>query len=103
MEPLGAELKNVVCSRSGTMLYLEIQKGKYTMKISSFRQEIRGTVAYMRVLIRGEGCGQMLSNNAYLSDSWFSGAKTAEEKITKRVDYCGPLKTSHKGFCLAML
>ena len=59
MEPLGAELKNVVCSRSGTMLYLEIQKGKYTMKISSFRQEIRGTVVYMKVLSRG---GRVWSN-----------------------------------------
>ena len=26
-----------------------------------------------------------------------------EEAITKGVDYCGPVKMSHKGFCLATL
>ena len=31
-EPLGTEMKNVACSRLGTMLHLDIQKGKEAMK-----------------------------------------------------------------------
>ena len=44
-----------------------------------------------------------MSNLTYFDDSWFSGVKTAEEVVTEGVDYCGPLKSSHKGFFLAML
>ena len=36
-EPLGTEMKNVACSMLGTMLHLEIQKGKEDMKTSEFQ------------------------------------------------------------------
>ena len=29
--------------------------------------------------------------------------KTADEVMAAGVDYCGPVKTSHKGFCLSTL
>ena len=45
MEPLGAELKNPVCSRLGTMLYLDIQKGNYAMKSFYYTQDIGGSAA----------------------------------------------------------
>ena len=32
LDPLGKELNNVVCYRLGTMLYIDIPKGKDTMK-----------------------------------------------------------------------
>ena len=35
-EPLGIEMKNVACSRLGTMLHLEIQKGEEAIKTSKF-------------------------------------------------------------------
>ena len=97
-------MKNVVCSRLGTMLHLEIQKGKEAMKKSKFQSVLGGTAACMkRLAIATKGCGQLTSNDTYFSDSWFSYVKTAEEMAAAGVDYCGPVKISHKGFCLATL
>ena len=39
----------------------------------------------------------------YFADSWFSYIKTAEEMAAAGVNYCIPVKTIHKGFCLATL
>ena len=50
-----------------------------------------------------KGCGQLTSNNTYFADSWFSGVKTTEEAMALGVDYHGPVTSSHKGFCLAIL
>ena len=98
-EPLGTEMKNVVCSRLGTMLHLEIRKGKEAMKTSKFQNVLGGTNACMkRLAIATKGYGQMTSNITYFSYSWFSSVKTAEEMAAAGVDYCGPVKTSHKGF-----
>ena len=36
-EPLGMEIKNLACSRLGTMLYLDIQKGREATKKAKFR------------------------------------------------------------------
>ena len=56
--PLGTETKNVACSRLGTMLHVEIQKGKEAMKTSKFQIYIGGTTAYMKRLdIATKGCG----------------------------------------------
>ena len=71
------ELNIYVCSRLGTMLYLEIQKGKDMKKIAQFQKYIGGTVAYMKIIIRvTNGCGQLSSNNTLFSDLWFSGVNT---------------------------
>ena len=92
------------CSRLGTMLHLEIQKGKKAMKTSDFQNVLGGTDACIkRLAIATKGCGQLTSNDTYFADNWFSYVKTAEEMAAAGVDYCGPVKTSHKGFCLATL
>ena len=58
----------------------------------------------MKITMRDtKGCGKMSSNNNYFSHICFRGAKTAEEMNTYGVDYCGPAKTSHRGFLMAML
>ena len=63
-----------------------------------------GTAACMkRLAISTKRCGQLTSNDTYFVDSWFSSVKTAEEVAAAGVNYCGPVKTSHKGFCLALL
>ena len=103
-EPLGTEMKNVACSRLRTMLHLEIQKGKVAMNKSTFQRELGGTSACMkRLAISTKGCGELTSNNTYFSDIWFNSVKTAEEMAVAGVDYCGPVKTIHKGFSLATL
>ena len=50
-----------------------------------------------------KGWGKMSSNNKLFSNIWFRGLKTVEEKNIERVDYCGPVKITHKGFFLTTL
>ena len=95
-------MKNVACSRLGTMLHLEIQKGKEAMKKSTFQNELGGTAACMKILaISTKGCGQLTSNSTYFDDIWFSSVKMAEGEMAAGVNYRVPVKASHKGFCLA--
>ena len=56
-----------------------------------------------RLAIATKGCGQLISNDTYFSDSWFSSVKTAEDMAAAGVNYCGPAKTSQRFFCLATL
>ena len=68
-EPLGTEMKNVACSRLGTMLHLDIQKGKEAMKKSEFQKVLGVTSACMkRLAISTKGCGQLTSNGTYFAD-----------------------------------
>ena len=41
--------------------------------------------------------------HTYFANIWFSSVKTAEEMAAAGVNYCGEVKTIHKGFCLATL
>ena len=56
-----------------------------------------------RLAIDTKGCGKLTSNDTYFDDSWFISIKTAEDMAAAGVDYCGPVKTSHKVFCLTTL
>ena len=74
------------------------------MNKSTFQSELGGTAVCMkRLAISTKGCGQLTSNNTYFADSWFSSVKTAEEMAAAGANYCGTVKTSHKGICLATL
>ena len=86
------------------MLYPRIQKGKEAMTASKFQQQTGGTVACTkRLMMVTKGCGQLTSTDTYFYDSWFSGVKTVDEAMAEELDYCVPVKTSNKGFCLARL
>ena len=62
-------MKNVACSRLGTMLHLEIQKGKEAMKKLTFQSELGGTAACMkRLAIATKGCGQLTSGRNLWSE-----------------------------------
>ena len=74
------------------------------MKTSDFHTYLGGNAACMKILTMATtGCGQMASNDTYFSDSWFGRVKTAEEAMAEGVDYCRPVNTIHKGFCIATL
>ena len=74
------------------------------MKTAKFQQDIGGTEeCTKRLMIATKGDEQMTSNDTYFSGIWFSGVKTAKGGVAEGVDYCGPAKTIHKGFCLATL
>ena len=73
------------------------------MKIQSFQQEIVGTSACMKIIIRGKKvCGKLLSDNKLFADIGFSGVKTDEWSISQGVDYCGLINMGHKLFCLSI-
>ena len=79
-------------------------KGEGGYEKSNFQSVLGGTAAFTnRLAIATKGCGQLTSNNTYFSDIWFSSVKTAEEMAAAGVDYCRPVKTNNKGFCLASL
>ena len=74
------------------------------MKKSKFQNILGSTTECMkRLAISAKGCGQLTSNDAYFAYIWFSSVKTTEEMAAAGVDYCGPVKTIHKGFCLDTL
>ena len=74
------------------------------MKKSTFQSKLGGTDACMkRLAIATKGCGQLTSNDTYFTDSWFSSVKTAEDMAASGLNHYGPVKTSHKGLCLATL
>ena len=74
------------------------------MKADNFQQKIGETAACMnRLMMTTKWCVQLTSNDTYFTDSWFSGVRTGQEVMDERVEYCGTLKTSRKGFCLATL
>ena len=73
-------MNNLACYRLGTMLHLEIKKGKEAMKASTFQKDTGGTAACTkRLLMATKRCGQLTSNDTYFSGSWFSGVKTVDE------------------------
>ena len=74
------------------------------MKTLNFQKYLGETAVCMkRLMVAKKGCSHMPSNDTYFSDIWFSGVKTADDAMADGVDYCGPEKTIHKGFCLATL
>ena len=74
------------------------------MKTQKFKYDIGGTTDYMKRITKDTvGWGKMSSNDTLFYDRWFSRVKTVEEENAQVVDYCGPLKTSHKVLCLANL
>ena len=92
----------MACSRLGTMLHLDIQKGKEAIKTSTFQKYVGGTVARMKIrMMDTKGCGQLTSNDTYVSFIWSSGEKMNKEDMDEGVDYCGLVKMIHKDFCRA--
>ena len=66
MEPLGVDLKNMVCYRLGTVFYLYMQKWDQAMKKSEFKPDMGGTADCMnRTTEAIKGCGQLSSNNTF--------------------------------------
>ena len=79
LNSLGTEMKNVAYSRLGTMLHLYIQKGEEATETPNFRKYLRGTAACMKIIIMTKkGWDQLISNDTYFSDRWFSGVKKSE-------------------------
>ena len=101
---MGVALNNVVCDRLVTILYLQIQKYNEAMKVSEYQQDIGCTSDFINIIMRDtKRCVQMSSDDTLFYDIWFSIVKTVEGGDSEGLYYCGPVKTSHKGFYLALL
>ena len=73
-EQFCTETNIVACYILGTMLNLDIQKGKEAMKIFIFQKYLGVTAACTeRLAIDTIGCVQLTSNGTYFSDICFSG------------------------------
>ena len=92
-------MKNVECSRFGTILHLEIQKGKEDMKTSNFQKYIRGTTACMKRLATAtKRCGQLISNDTYFADSWFISEKLLRRRWLQESIIAGQRRQATRGF-----
>ena len=90
VNPYSTEMKNVACSRLGTVLHLDIQKEKEAIKTSTFQKYLGGTVARMKIrMIYTKGCGQLTSNDTYSSFICSSREKTNKEDMDEGLDYSG--------------
>ena len=56
-----------------------------------------------RLMMSTKGRGQLMSNDTYFYDIWFSGVKTAEDMTAEEIYYCKPVKKIYKGFLLCTL
>ena len=74
-------------SKLGTLLQLEIQKGKEAKKTSNFKKYLGVNTACMkRLKIATKGCGKLTSNDTYFVDIWFSGVKRSEDAMNEVFD-----------------
>ena len=74
------------------------------MKLLEFQQDIVGTAYFTKIIIKADKvCGNISSKYAFFDDILFRRIKPAEDANAEGLDYFGPAKTIHKGFCLATL
>ena len=95
--PLGTEYKVAVCTATGIMCYLEIQRGATPMRLKSFVSNVGSTAACsLRLTIGSVHCGlatregveAMEADRPHLiiADSWFGSVRLAESmKLLRRV------------------
>ena len=58
------------------------------MKTLNFKKDIGGNAACTKIITMDtKRCDQLTSNDTYITDSWFSGVKTADEAMDEGVDY----------------
>ena len=56
------------------------------------------TACTKRLVMATKACAQLISNDTSFAHIWFSVIKITEDAMDSGVDYCGLVKTSHKGF-----
>ncbi|GAX26777.1 hypothetical protein FisN_9Lu068 [Fistulifera solaris] len=88
-KPLGVEYKNVICAKTGILLFQEVQRGKEAMRKSAFSRQIGTNAACAIRLILGsvysgedhaERAAPVNQERRYLvtADSWFGSPRLAE-------------------------
>ena len=81
------------------MLYIDIKKGKESMKTLKFQQDILGTAACMnRITKDNKGFGELSSNNNSVYDIWFSWIEKWRRKMERDKIMAGLWKQVTKDF-----
>ena len=78
----GTEFNTVACSVTGSLIFLDIQRGKEGMKLIRYHLELGATAACTkRLMEETKGLGQRSvkgsTRNCFLLDSWFSFKKSS--------------------------
>lgn len=107
-EPLGTEFKSTACSKTGMLLHLEIQQGKYNMKKLPYYNELGATAAcslQMAEATKYSAQEKFQSNSKtttpreiYYGNSWFASVKLAEKLACKNLEFGGIVKTNSSCF-----
>ena len=102
--PLGTEFKNIACTATKIMLYLEVQRGKLPMKELKYYSEYGTTTScVLRLADETEYSGKCASREEarverkkeiYYGDSWFASLKTAEAMALRGHEFGGPVSTT---------
>ena len=107
-EPFGAEFKKFACSVTGSLIFIDIQRGKEGMKLSRYHLELGATSACTKILMEDiKGLGQRSlkgsTRGCFLFESWFLLEKSAETAASIGVDLFGMVKNNTKEFCKATI
>jgi hypothetical protein len=106
--PLGTEFKDLACSVTGIMLFLEIQEGSEPMKQKPHSDKLSSHAACVARMVEGteDNGSQHFSRQGqqghkvlgYDGDSWFASVGTAEYLASEGHAWCGPIKKNHSCF-----
>ena len=107
-EPLGEKFKTVACYVTGSLIFLEIQRGEEGMKPSWYHLELGSPAACTNILMEetkemGKRDVKVSTRDCFLFYSWFSSKKAAGAAASIGVDFIGMLKINIKLFCKATL
>ncbi|CAB9527834.1 unknown protein [Seminavis robusta] len=107
-EPLGTELKTVACSKTGVIIYAEIQEGAIAMN-KKRHAKLGGTISCsIRLAEDSLYCGSKLPSRqeakarqapeCFKGDSWFTSVPVAEWMSEHGHAYSGAMKTNTRLF-----
>lgn len=98
-ETLSIEIRDLLCTKSGIFLVLEIMEGKEVMsKLPGVKDHGAGTAQLLRLTVNFQGRGF-----AVAGDSAFASVHAAVQLALVGVYFIGLIKTAHKAFPLKFL
>ena len=100
-EPLGAYFNTVVCSFTGSLILIEIQRGNEVIDNIKEHMYIGATSACKNIMMEAtKGIGQrdmkVATRYCFLFGSWFSSKKSEEYAMDVGADIIGMVKTDKK-------
>ena len=100
-EPLGTEFKNVACSVTGALFFVEIQRGKEGVNNRNYHLQIGATSACTKKMTEstkwlGQSDVKGATKDYFMFDIWFSSNKSEKADMNVGSDMIGTVKTNTK-------